>query len=177
MKSSWLTLSRRNRDLFNPDAHTPASPYGKIQGSARPALASLSRRVPSPASRSSCAGLRRIKGYFPTYAGLDEAEGMAAPAHPRPSSNIYIAEPHASSNRQQEAGEAHHLAAGPACCFKENDALCDVFEGALLNLDAKSVARPRKPAQERDFREHRCEHRNTAATGFSWEQLRHVMNS
>jgi hypothetical protein len=139
VKSSWADTFSQEQDLINPEAHTPASP---IWRKFKAQLDQFGQAVYDEFLRSQAEEVVRgyeTEGYFPSYAGLDEAEKAWRHHHTRDLvRNIYIAEPRVFHTASKKQVKLIIRLLDRLAISNENDALFDVLEGAL-DLDPKSV--------------------------------------
>lgn len=176
VKSSWADTFSQEQDLFNPDAHTPASPVWK---KFKAQLDRLGQSVYDEFLRLQAEEVVQgyeDQGYFPSYAGLDEAEKAWRHQHTRDLvRNIYIAEPRVFQTASKKQAKLIIRLLDRLAVSNENDALCDVLEGAL-DLDAKSVQDLANQLKNTTFENIVASIEILQRRATAVEQLRHVMN-
>ncbi|WP_440465685.1 ATP-binding protein [Pseudomonas sp. YH-1] len=174
--SAWADTFSKERDLLNPDAHTPASPTWKKFKSQ---LDRLSQSVYDDFLRLRAEEVVQgyeDEGYFPSYAGMDESERAWRHKHTRELvRKIYIAEPRVFHNTNKKQAKLIIRLLDRLAVSNENDALLDVLESAL-DLDEKSM-------QDLAKQLHRTTLENIVASievlqrrATAVQQLRYVMN-
>lgn len=176
VKSSWADTFSQERDLLNPDAHTPASP---VWTKFKTQLDRLGQAIYDEFLRQKAEEVVQgyeDEGYFPTYAELDDAERTWRRQHTRDLvRNIYIAEPRVFHTATKKQAKLIIRLLDRLAVSNENDALFEVLEGAL-DLDAKSVQDLASQLKSATFENivasiEVLQRRNTAV-----QQLRYVMN-
>jgi hypothetical protein len=177
VKSSWADTFSQEHDLFDPEAHTPASPVW------RKFKAQLDRFGQSVYDEFLRLQAEEVvqgyedEGYFPTYAGLDEAEKAWRHQHTRDLvRSIYIAEPRVFQTASKKQAKLIIRLLDRLAVSNENDALCDVLEGAL-DLDTKSVQDLANQLKNAAFENIVASIEILQRRATAVEQLRHVMNA
>ncbi|QQB36991.1 ATP-binding protein [Achromobacter deleyi] len=176
VKSSWADTFSQEQDLFNPEAHTPTSPvWRKFKAQ----LDRLGQSVYDEFLRFQAEEVVQgyeDEGYFPTYAGLDEAEKAWRHQHTRDLvRNIYIAEPRVFQTASKKQAKLIIRLLDRLAVSNENEALCDVLEGAL-DLDANSVQDLANQLKNATFENIVASIEILQRRATAVEQLRHVMN-
>lgn len=176
VKSSWADTFSQEQDLFNPEAHTPASPVWK---KFKAQLDRLGQSIYDEFLRIQAEEVVQgyeDEGYFPTYVGLDEAEKAWRHQHTRDLvRNIYIAEPRVFQTASKKQAKLIIRLLDRLAVSNENDALFDVLEGAL-DLDAKSVQDLANQLKNATFENIVASIEVLQRRAMAVEQLRHVMN-
>lgn len=176
VKSSWADTFSQEQDLFNPEAHTPASPVWK---KFRTQLDRLGQSIYDEFLRLQAEEVVQgyeDEGYFPAYVGLDEAEKAWRHQHTRDLvRNIYIAEPRVFQTASKKQAKLIIRLLDRLAVSNENDALFDVLEGAL-DLDAKSVQNLANQLKNATFENIVASIEVLQRRAMAVEQLRHVMN-
>lgn len=141
ISSSWADTFSPERDLFNQNAHTPAS------GTWRRLLSKLSELSDSVYEEFLRNKAEQVvqsyeeEGYFPTYGGLDEVEKAWRQRHARELvKQIYIADPQVFHKATKKQLKVIIRLLDRLAVSNENDALLDVLNGAL-DLDNESMKR------------------------------------
>lgn len=176
VKSSWADTFSQEQDLFNPEAHTPASPVWK---KFKTQLDRLGQYIYDEFLRLQAEEVVQgyeDEGYFPTYVGLDEEEKAWRRQHTRDLvRNIYIAEPRVFQTASKKQAKLIIRLLDRLAVSNENDALFDVLEGAL-DLDAKSVQVLANQLKNATFENIVASIEILQRRAMAVEQLRHVMN-
>lgn len=174
--SAWADAFRNERDLFNPDAHTPTSrTWRKFSG----LLDALTQSVYDDFLRRRAEEVVQgyeNEGYFPNYAGLDEHEKAWRHQYAREMvRQIYIADPRVFHNTNKKQAKIIIRLLDRLAVSNENDALLDVLNDAL-DLDAASMqklaAQLRRSSLENIVASIEILQRRATAV----QQLRHIMN-
>lgn len=174
--SAWADTFSQEQDLLSPNAHTPTSPTWKKFKSQ---LDRVSQSVYDDFLRMRAEEVVQVyedEGYFPSYAGMDDAEKEWRHQHTRELvRNIYIADPRIFHNATKKQVKLIIRLLDRLAISNENDALFEVLEGAL-DLDAKSM-------QDLAKQLHRTTLENIVASievlqrrSAAVQQLRYVMN-
>lgn len=174
--SSWADTFSQEQDLLSPEAHTPASP---IWRKFKTQLDRLCQSVYEEFLRMRAEEVVQHyedEGYFPSYAGLDEAERDWRHGHTRELvRNIYILEPRVFNTATKKQAKLIIRLLDRLAISSENDALFEVIEGAL-DLDATSAQNLANQLRRTTFENIISSIEVLQRRATAVQQLRHVMN-
>ncbi len=141
VNSAWADSFSKERDLLNPESHTPAS---RTWRSFQAQLDQLNQTVYDDFLRRRAEEVVQEyenEGYFPAYEGLEESEKAWRHQYARELvRQIYIADPRVFHNANKKQAKIIIRLLDRLAVSNENDALFDVLNGAL-DLDAASMNR------------------------------------